>query len=130
MSYVDAREFIRNQIIARAQYQQAFKRADRYWRKEPQNRPPVAEVPQAPPKPAASDGPMMPGVSQDWQRILVPCSLTAYHTTYNYLRGKPNCHVIKYDQWRAAAVNREVETLIEWLQEQYGFVLGQPCHAE
>lgn len=116
MSYVDARAFIRNRIITLAQYQQASKRADRYWRKEPQNRPPVTEVPQAPPKPAASEGPA--------------CSLTACHTAYNYLRGKPNCHVIKHNQWQALVINREVEALIEWLQEQYGFVLGQPCHAE
>lgn len=118
MSHKQAIKFVRNQIKILAEYRKLDNVANRYYRKQEQNRPKVKEEPHVPKHPCEEDS------ETKWFPI------TALHTVYNYLRGKPNCHEFKDpNAWEALRTRRAIEDLGGYLVSEFSAEFGEVQNA-
>lgn len=113
MTYRNVIKFIRTQIKAQAVYQKQYNKAWRYDRKDPQNRPQVRVVPEYP-------------KDIEWEEGRKSFDLTAVHTVYNELRGKPNCHEYKdQNSWAAHVTARDIALFKKHLEETFDIVFEE-----
>lgn len=108
MSHKQAIKFVRDQIKVLAEYHRLDNLANRYYRKQSQNRPKVKEEPKVPDHPSKGD------LETRWFPI------TALHVVYNLLKGKENCHKFKNPHsWEAYETQKAASELEKYLVETF-----------